>query len=260
MDYVIIDDCLGQLASKLHALAAALPMREHKFVFNGETVVKPGIYEAETASPLLDEAEARILALLTQHWGPIRGGASIKVQKNVGGAFPAHFDNAGPPSKRFLTAILYLTSERAGGELRLTPFLERPVVVTPQLGRLVAFRSDRILHSVDKWTSTVPRLAVSFWFDGPVDDKTLTKDDLRFPNWDAAVDFFKASPRFVSRAVYDDEYLASLDQCGFDDQLLDRMRASHHATVARIYRQLRPIVDECRRRKHALCASVPVAG
>lgn len=245
MDYLIRDESLGSLAAKLRDFATSLPMHEHKFIFDGQTIVKPGIFEAEVTSPLLDEAEAQIASQLSK-WGPL-GRAAVKIQKNVGGAFPAHYDNTG--NQRFVTAILYLTNCRDSGALRLTPFLEPAVVVMPRFDRLVAFRSDRVLHSVDRWTGLEPRLAISFWFDGPVDNAPLTKDDLRFPNWDAAVAFFKASPRFISRAVYDDEYLASLDQCGFDDGVLDRMRASHHANVARIYTQLRPIVDECRRRK-----------
>ncbi|KAH8054264.1 hypothetical protein JL722_8997 [Aureococcus anophagefferens] len=49
---------------------------------------------------------------------PCARAAAIKVQRNDGGAFPAHYDNAGPPSKRAVTAVLYFGAE-AGGDLVL---------------------------------------------------------------------------------------------------------------------------------------------
>ena len=60
------------------------------------------------------------------------GGAALKVQRNRGGAFPLHVDNPGPPCRRRLTLISYLTADRRqgdGGELVLRPWLEAPVVV-----------------------------------------------------------------------------------------------------------------------------------
>ena len=68
------------------------------------------------------------------------------------------------------------------------------------------FKSDRVLHSVERWRGASPRLCVSFWFEGPVnapEDLVLTRERLRFSGWDAAAEFFMSSPlqRCLSRAV-----------------------------------------------------------
>ena len=92
----------------------------------------------------------------------------VKLQRNVGGAFPAHFDNAGPPSKRGLTLVLYLGCRPGGplvgGDLILQPFLRRRARVRPRRNRCVLFRSDRVLHSVTRWRGPTPRYVASFWF------------------------------------------------------------------------------------------------
>lgn len=97
----------------------------------------------------------------------VGGHAVIKLQRNVGGAFPLHYDNNGPPSRRGLTAILYLNDgyEGAdGGRLVVRPFLRRPRSVSPRPGRLVLLRSDRVLHGVTPWRGAAPRYAASLWF------------------------------------------------------------------------------------------------
>ena len=139
--------------------------------------------------------------------------AAIKIQRNTSGAFACHYDNAGPPSKRSVTAVLYLgradgaaVAEDDGGALCLAPFLRRRARLRPLFNRLVLFKSDRVLHSVERWRGASPRLCVSFWFEGPVnapEDLVLTRDRLRFSGWDAAADFFMHSPvqRTLSRAV-----------------------------------------------------------
>ena len=97
-------------------------------------------------------------------------------------------------------------AEDDGGALCLAPFLRRRARLRPLFNRLVLFKSDRVLHSVERWRGASPRLCVSFWFEGPVnapEDLVLTRDRLRFSGWDAAAEFFMHSPvqRTLSRAV-----------------------------------------------------------
>lgn len=57
-----------------------------------------------------------------------------------GGCFPLHYDNPGPPNKRALTCLLYLNphwKEGDGGEVCLTPFLQKEKAIAPLLDRLV---------------------------------------------------------------------------------------------------------------------------
>lgn len=57
-----------------------------------------------------------------------------------GGCFPLHYDNPGPPNKRALTCLLYLNpdwKDGDGGELCLTPFLQKERVIAPLLDRMV---------------------------------------------------------------------------------------------------------------------------
>ena len=67
-----------------------------------------------------------------------------------GGCFPVHYDNAGPPSRRAITCLVYVANWRAehGGELRvLAPLGAAPRDVPPSpLGRCVLFVSDCTLH------------------------------------------------------------------------------------------------------------------
>ena len=77
----------------------------------------------------------------------------LKVQFNEGhgGCFPVHYDNPARPNRRKLTALVYLNPEWAegdGGELELYPFLERSVVITPLMNRLVLFESNLVLQTL----------------------------------------------------------------------------------------------------------------
>lgn len=54
-----------------------------------------------------------------------------------------HYDNPGPPNKRALTCLLYLNpswKEGDGGEVCLTPFLQKEKAIAPLLDRLVGKR------------------------------------------------------------------------------------------------------------------------
>ena len=96
-------------------------------------------------------------------------GHTIKLQRNVGkgACFPWHYDNPGRPNKRVLTCLIYLNPDYAsgqGGELELMPFLQPPVVIEPKMGRMVFFRSDRVLHRVRP--NYHERYALTIWLDG----------------------------------------------------------------------------------------------
>lgn len=57
-----------------------------------------------------------------------------------------HYDNPGPPNKRALTCLLYLNPDWKkgdGGEVCLTPFLQKEEVIAPLLDRLVSRRAER---------------------------------------------------------------------------------------------------------------------
>lgn len=260
---IVLDDFLDvALAWEVRALIEGLTseLKPHHFSFAGAVWTKPGIWELEPGEaqcpPELATKLETVEGLVASAVGT-KARAAVKVQRNVGGAFPCHYDNPGPPNTRVTTAILYLTDggPGEGGCLRLEPFLRPASVVRPRHNRLVAFGSDRCLHSVSRWRSNRPRHAVSFWFEGPVDEKTtLTKADLAFPNWDAAADFFINSPlqRCVSRAVYAEEYSETLDDCGFEPAAAATMRGHHEAAVVAIEKALRPLILELRLRKAAL--------
>jgi hypothetical protein len=262
--FAVVDGAVdaAALASALEDLEA-VDFTQHRFVFERKKYDKPGIFEADLTGDCAD-APPRLVRLLKRFGAeladalpvPCARAAAIKVQRNDGGAFPAHYDNAGPPSKRAVTAVLYFGAE-AGGDLVLAPFLRRGVAVSPRRNRLALFRSDRVLHWVTPWTGKRPRYCVSFWFDGAVnapEDTLLTKDALRFPDWDACAAFFTTSPlqRAVSRAVYEDDYAESLAACVRDAEAYAAMAAGHERAVAGLEGQLLPLITELRRRKALL--------
>ncbi|KAJ1446458.1 hypothetical protein M885DRAFT_249666 [Pelagophyceae sp. CCMP2097] len=156
--------------------------KPHAFSFEGRRYLKPNISELDLDDPEVASRAPPTLAKALRDLGDavgealpkalgITGRPAIKVQRNCGGAFPAHYDNAGPPSNRCITAILYFGGENDdpqpgdGGELLLHPFLSNPTSIAPSLGRLVFFKSDRVLHSVSMWRGGGARYAASFWFD-----------------------------------------------------------------------------------------------
>ncbi|KAJ8599191.1 hypothetical protein CTAYLR_007519 [Chrysophaeum taylorii] len=227
------DDALdADLAAEVLEVCRRARMRQHVFEFGGRVFPKPGIFEVEGQEinePALERAEAAVRIIVGA--GP-DAAAAVKLQRNTGGGFPAHYDNAGPPSRRAVTAILYLT-DGDSGMLEIFEFLKPPVRVAPRFNRLVVFASDRCLHAVTRWREPTPRYAVTFWFDGRAasEEIVLTKSHLSgFPTWDDAVAFFQESPlqRVISRAVYDDEYETSLrEYCGFREDHLAHMLEAH---------------------------------
>lgn len=264
--WAVLDDALRpRAAERLREAVAAAAFKQHKFVYDARTYAKPGVAEADLAENFGDAALADALRGLAGALAPAlhatcgiySSDAAIKLQRNTSGAFPCHYDNAGPPSKRSVTAVLYLgradgepVETDDGGALCLAPFLRRRVRLRPRPNRLVLFKSDRVVHSVERWRGISPRLCVSFWFDGEVNGElTLTRDRLRFSDWDAAAAFFSTSPlqRYLSRAVYDEAYVASIGAMRSDGE--KAMLAGHERVVAATVASLRPLVEELRRRR-----------
>ena len=266
--WAVLDDALlPAAAARIRDAAAKAVFKPHKFVYDTQTYAKPGVAEVDLAegtcadalaSDLRGVAEALAPALAAS-CGVFDGDAAIKIQKNTSGAFACHYDNAGPPSKRSVTAVLYLgradgaaVAEDDGGALCLAPFLRRRARLRPLMNRLVLFKSDRVLHAVDRWRGASPRLCVSFWFEGRVnapEDLVLTRDGLRFSDWDAAAEFFMTSPvqRALSRAVCDSDYRSSIRDMRSDGE--DAMLAGHARVVEATVKSLKPLVEELRRRR-----------
>ena len=166
--------------------------REPAFV----DVAKPGIAEADFDDPNVRAAlaggalaaphgargavaaacAAALPAPLREALAPLAEprAVALKAQRNNGaraGCFPVHYDNAGPPSKRVLTCLLYCNEGWQpvhGGELRIiAPLGARPRDVPPApLGRVVLFASDRTLHGTLPARGGAPRRVVMLWCDG----------------------------------------------------------------------------------------------
>ena len=207
---------------------------------------------------------------------------TVKLQYNTGtgGCFPCHYDNPGPTSRRALTFILYLNhawEPGHGGELTLFPFLAaRPVRLAPRFNRLVVFKSNCMLHRVERCLSPRGRFCLTIWLDG-LDTNTPNKTQLRLDAatvddpaaLDRAVALLRASPlqRSVSRAVYEREYEASLRECMHSDEGscpagLAEMLAQHRAHCEAVEKSpaLHRLVRALRERKAAVEAQARAEG
>ena len=186
------------------------------------------------------------------------GSRTVKLQHNRGGGgcFPLHYDNPGPPSRRALTCILYLNPGWApgdGGELQLIPFMRRPVRIAPKHDRLAVFLSDRVLHRV--LPSNKERFCLTVWLDGegvnaPEDvGLRLPPSAMRDVPGTAASLFAQPAQRALSRAVYSDEYEASLMECMAGADGCSEMLASHTAHLRAVggNAPLKALVDALRR-------------
>ncbi|CAE8630665.1 unnamed protein product [Polarella glacialis] len=182
IDGFLSDSLAATLRSEAVELATAGRMPQHRFQFGASQFAKPHIFEAdlhdevmqealpEFANLLFDDSLAKCLELLLPDLGLEIGPRtkSLKLQRNCGrgGCFPAHYDNAGRPSRRAVTCVVYLNPDWRqgdGGELVLHPFLRKEVVVAPAMGRAALFRSDRILHSVRP--AVAERFCFTIWLD-----------------------------------------------------------------------------------------------
>lgn len=227
-------------------------MPVHKFQFGNSQFAKPHIFEADMhnealqaelptfAELLFDDSLAKAAAAampaLRLETGPAAKTLKFQYNAGSGGCFPWHYDNAGRPSRRAVTCIVYLNrdwEEGHGGELALAPFLRPEVVVPPLMSRAVLFLSDLVLHRV--LPAVHERLCFSIWLDGAAtnrdEDCNLTSRHLSTAP--EAVELLRRSPvqRSLSRALYAEEYEASLRECMAEGPGCAEMLQAHAAHV-----------------------------
>ena len=267
--FAVVDDFFGAawataLRSELVRLKAGGHLHENKIQFGAHTFVKPGIFEADChdasvvarvpeIAHVFELAQSKVVDALSKQFPALglvggKDGVVLKLQYNAGGGacVPLHYDNAGPPSKRALSCLVYLNpawKPEDGGELELVPFLggprpacdgtassgrggsskapvRAPIVIEPRMDRLVVFASDRVLHRV-KPSFACERYLFTMWLDGTgvnkPEDTGLRAKHLALPRGRLAATL-RASPlqRALSRAVYASEYEDSLRECFFD--------------------------------------------
>lgn len=301
--YAVIDDFLpqefaDQLLTDAERLYSDGHFLQHYFQFGGSLLKKPNVFELDLSDPRkLDAYELGIWKDVVHNVGPTlvqqldeidqerpKSSSSLSLQTNLppaiklqlntgGGSFPWHYDNPGPPNQRILTCVVYLNpnwKEGDGGEIVLSPFLSKSIVIPPLHGRAVFFYSDRILHRV--LPSKTRRVCFTMWSNGmnvnAKNDVALSKEVLKFRSYDEAQDFFANSPlqRVISRAVYSEEYLKSMLECivsqnndggastadagGVKVEEKEKVIKQHEASVLGITQKLRPLIEEFRRRKH----------
>lgn len=277
--YVVVDGFLDQdvanaIRSEAEAFASSGRMPAHTFQFGGSMIAKPHIFEADLhnetfqeelpslAELLFDDSLVDLLSDAMPDLALARGpkGKTIKMQHNEGsgGCFPWHYDNAGPPNQRAITCIVYLNPAWCpgdGGEIVLAPFLRPQVVISPLHRRAALFRSDLLLHRV--LPARAARFCFSIWLDGANtngdQDCNLTSRHLL-----TAPDFLQwhLSPvhRAVSRAVYAEEYEASLRECLEGSESFDRLLLEHaqHVAGRNSHPSLGPFLKQLREKKDAI--------
>ena len=296
--YAVIDDALpAGIADALRADMETLQqhggLRQHRFAFKSDTVeaqrghecaaqvqvyTKPHIFEAELGDDAVKTLTPQLAATL-DHLGLPQaahaafpflrlvtdpGRVAVKMQCNEGnGCFPLHYDNAGPPSNRRLTALFYLNpswKEGDGGELLLCPWLRPSVCVPPLHGRIVLFQSDVMLHRV--LPNHARRFCFTIWIDGmDTNSPAALQLDSRKPCDSLLLD---PAQRLVSRATYADEYERSIRECFSEtpEQLAAVLR-QHHTHVSNQMTGATPtshafkrLVDKCREVKCAVAPEV----
>jgi hypothetical protein len=118
-----------------------------------------------------------------------------------------------------------------GGELLLQPFLQESICIQPLFDRLVIFKSNIMLHRVEKTYSQ--RYCCTFWIDGEgtnsPENTELRLAKSAIEDIDNTVKMLQKSPlqRSLSRFVYQDEYEESLYDCMEGSEGCDEMIASH---------------------------------
>ena len=168
----------------------------------------------------------RLFALPRLGSGDARRTVKLQHNRGLGGCFPMHYDNPGAPSRRALTAILYLNPRWApgdGGELVLAPFCAPGVRIAPTHDRLCVFLSDRVCHRVAP--SDAERFCLTVWVDArdetdvnrPEDATLRVAPEERATGADVASLAGRlrvaASQRVLSRAVHREQYERSLREC-----------------------------------------------
>ena len=165
----------------------------------------------------------RLFALPRLGSGDARRTVKLQHNRGLGGCFPMHYDNPGAPSRRALTAILYLNPRWApgdGGELVLAPFCAPGVRIAPTHDRLCVFLSDRVCHRVAP--SDAERFCLTVWVDARDETDANRPEDATLrvaPEERADVASLAgrlrvaASQRVLSRAVHREQYERSLREC-----------------------------------------------
>jgi hypothetical protein len=196
---------------------------------------------------------------------------TVKLQINKSGAFPYHIDNPGGSSnvtRRKLTCILYLNEEYEdvnGGEIVLVPFMGNFINVRPLFNRLCVFKSESMLHRVNKANGFKDpgRLCLTIWLDG---DDNLAKEDPREirknliekkNDKNSLIAYIRESPdaqRFCSRFVYRDEYEVSLLDSHDNDNGCEKMLDAHSNAVKELRRtndeELLNVLELLRQMRH----------
>ena len=208
------------------------------------------------------DAFRRVIPEIALRDGPDSRTVKLQVNEGRGACFPWHYDNPGAPSNRALTCILYLNPDWKpgdGGELRLQPFCGVAATIQPKHNRLAIFFSDRTLHRVTPSTAA-KRYAVTVWLDGDfVDPRTgasTNASELNLNAREALSDIAKTAKelargnaqRALSRAVYADEYEASLVECMGNARGADEMLQAHyeHCRSVKKNHALKTLVDALR--------------
>ena len=202
----------------------------------------------------LASAFERVMPEMRLRRGKTSRTVKLQVNEGRGGCFPWHYDNPGPPSNRALTCILYLNPEWRsgdGGALRVQPFCGVAATIAPRHNRLAVFYSDRVLHRVMP-SRARRRYCATVWLDGDFDNSTALTLNAR----EALEDVGKTAEslargnaqRALSRAVYADEYEASLVECMGDAPGAREMLDAHyeHCRAVKKNEGLKRLVDALR--------------
>lgn len=285
--FAVVDGLLGEdwasaLLREMQSLVDSGLMREHKFQFAQAQLRKPHIYEADMHDTALRDDPRRrtpeidtffqrqpLANTLNERLPQLRltpeaTRATLKFQFNAGGGgcFPCHYDNAGKPSKRQVTCLFYFNSGWAdgdGGELELLPFLKPAVRIPPRFDRVVLFLSDRVLHRV--LPANKARYCFTVWIDGDAvnDPASVGLSAAHLKLDEASIASLQASPRqrAVSRAVYAEEYDASLRECMAGGEGATEMLAAHveHVAQQMLHPQLEPFITGLRKLKPSASAT-----
>ena len=112
------------------------------------------------------------------------------------------------------------------------------------MDRLVVFKSDRILHRV--LPSYHERYCLTIWLDAP-EEKINQKEDMMLKvtqaqmngepeEWENFLGYLRGSPvqRLLSRAVYEEEYINSIEECMKDTEGLHVMLSTHKQHIERM--------------------------
>jgi hypothetical protein len=271
--YAVVDNVFGpQLADDMRAEILALRAGGHMrtnathLVKEGTTkrLEKAGIWEAEAhalgaAASLAPQLGAfsrdrTLLTLLTIFMETSRADAlhyqSLKLQVNAGSAacFPMHYDSDAALDSRRVTALFYLNPDwqpAHGGQLVLYPCggsgerFGKRVELAPLHDRLVLFSAQHMLHRV--LPSAAERVCFTLWL--------FARDEAQRKPGSATVSYTPAPAtlaallqpsvvKHAAKAVFADEWAASIEQAHPASGARDAALAVHAAEVATIERVL----------------------